>query len=308
MGLFDKFKAGLQKSRESFVGRIETVFKGNEIGDEFFDQLEETMIMNDVGGETAMRIVDNLRDEVVTGRIKNTMDAKESLVGHMMDCFDNRRVGDIDEFELDPHLPRPFLILVVGVNGSGKTTTIAKLAHRWMSRGKKVMLVAGDTFRAAAIEQLETWGSRVGAEVIRQQPGSDPSAVFYDALQAAKSRGVDIVIGDTAGRLHTKVNLMDEIKKIHRICGRIIPGAPHQVLLVIDATTGQNGLIQAQKFNESAPVDSIVLTKLDGTARGGIAIAIKEKLNLPILYVGLGEKIDDLEEFIPEYFIRCLIE
>ena len=301
MSMLEKFKQGLAKSRDSFVHGVGGIFKGKEISEEFYEELEESLIMSDVGAETSMNIIEELRREVQQNKINNTMEVKKVLMQKIADRLRNEEITSEDS------IVPPRVILIVGVNGSGKTTTIGKLARKWINDQKKVMIVAGDTFRAAAIEQLEIWGSRVGAEVIKQQAGSDPSSVYFDALQAAASRNIDVVIGDTAGRLHTKVNLMEELKKIHRVTGKVKDDAPHETLLVIDATTGQNGLAQAQKFSEAIPVSGIVLTKLDGTAKGGIVLAIKEQLGLPIKYVGLGEGIDDLEPFDPEIFVQALL-
>ena len=301
MSILDKFKIGLEKSRKNL--NFGEVFIGKEIDDDFFDDLEEKLILADVGGETAFQIIEELKEETSSMGIKEDYKVKNLLVKKMLKLLD---YGN----EVTEELPKegPLVILVIGVNGSGKTTTIGKIAQRWKKKNKNVMMVAGDTFRAAAIDQLEIWSQRVGAEIVKQQPGSDPSSVYYDALQAAPSRNIDVVIGDTAGRLHTKVNLMDELSKIHRVIGRVTPGAPHEVLLVIDACTGQNGLSQALKFNEAVPFTGVVLTKLDGTARGGIAIAIREQLKLPIKYVGLGEKLEDLEVFSPELFANAIVD
>ncbi|NLI70990.1 MAG: signal recognition particle-docking protein FtsY [Firmicutes bacterium] len=302
MSLFDKFKSGLERSRKNFGQRLEHLFRGREITDAFFEELEEGLILGDVGAETSENIIESLREELQDKRITDAARVKEILARQLIGLLSHYPVlPERDIFDT------PLVILVVGVNGSGKTTTIGKLAHRWIRNRKKVMLVAGDTFRAAAIEQLEIWAERTGAEIVKQQAGSDPSSVYYDALQAARARDVDVVIGDTAGRLHTKVNLMEELKKIHRVCGKVIAGAPQKVMLVIDATTGQNGLAQAEKFNHAVPVSGVILTKLDGTARGGIAIAIKERLGVPISHVGLGEKINDLEYFDPGLFVEALL-
>lgn len=302
MNLFDKFKSGLEKSRKNFNQQLEHLFRGREITEAFFEELEEGLILGDVGAGTAANIIDALREELQSNRITNVSKVKEVLARQLIGLLSSYPIFP----ERDVFNP-PLVILVVGVNGSGKTTTIGKLAHRMIRNQKKVLLVAGDTFRAAAIEQLEIWADRTGAELIKQQAGSDPSSVYYDALQAAKARRIDFVIGDTAGRLHTKVNLMEELKKIHRVCGKVIPDAPHKVMLVVDATTGQNGLAQAEKFNHAVPVSGVILTKLDGTAKGGIAIAIKEQLGFPISHVGLGEKIDDLEYFDPGLFVQALL-
>ncbi len=300
MSLLGKFKKGLEKSRNNIFQRMEYLFKRKDLGESFFDELEENLIMSDIGATTSLRIIEDLRTYIQNNKISDPLEVKLQLMQMLVELLSRHEAEGEQE-------TIPKVIMIVGVNGSGKTTTIGKLAYRWVNDNKKVMLVAGDTFRAAAIEQLEIWGKRVGAEIIKQQAGSDPSSVFYDALQAAKSRNVDIVIGDTAGRLHTKVNLMEELKKIHRVIGKVIKEAPHEILLVIDATTGQNGLAQAQKFKEAIPVDGVVLTKLDGTAKGGIVLAIKEGLGIPIKYVGLGENMEDLERFDPEVFVEALL-
>ncbi|NLY38956.1 MAG: signal recognition particle-docking protein FtsY [Firmicutes bacterium] len=301
MSLLERFKKGLARSREGFSRRLDHLFHRGEIDEEFYLELEEVLIAGDVGVETGLKLVDQLKEEVGRARLKERAAARELLVQLIAARLSAPEAAPLPE-------ERPRVILLVGVNGSGKTTTAAKLAHRYRQEGEKVMLVAGDTFRAAAIEQLEIWASRAGVDLVKQQAGSDPSAVFFDALHAALARKTDVVIGDTAGRLHTKVNLMEELKKIHRVIGRIVPGAPHQVLLVLDATTGHNGLAQAARFHEAVTVDGVVLTKLDGTARGGIVVAVREALDLPVRYVGIGEKMEDLEPFQPEEFTRALLE
>ena len=301
MSLLERFKKGLARSREGFSRRLDHLFHRGEIDEEFYLELEEVLIAGDVGVETGLKLVDQLKEEVGRARLKERAAARELLVQLIAARLSAPEAAPLPE-------ERPRVILLVGVNGPGKTTTAAKLAHRYRQEGEKVMLVAGDTFRAAAIEQLEIWAGRAGVDLVKQQAGSDPSAVFFDALHAALARKTDVVIGDTAGRLHTKVNLMEELKKIHRVIGRIVPGAPHQVLLVLDATTGHNGLAQAARFHEAVTVDGVVLTKLDGTARGGIVVAVREALDLPVRYVGIGEKMEDLEPFQPEEFTRVLLE
>jgi fused signal recognition particle receptor len=301
LSLLERFKKGLARSREGFSRRLDHLFHRGEIDEEFYLELEEVLIAGDVGVETGLKLVDQLKEEVGRARLKERAAARELLVQLIAARLSAPEAAPLPE-------ERPRVILLVGVNGSGKTTTAAKLAHRYRQEGEKVMLVAGDTFRAAAIEQLEIWAGRAGVDLVKQQAGSDPSAVFFDALHAALARKTDVVIGDTAGRLHTKVNLMEELKKIHRVIGRIVPGAPHQVLLVLDATTGHNGLAQAARFHEAVTVDGVVLTKLDGTARGGIVVAVREALDLPVRYVGIGEKMEDLEPFQPEEFTRVLLE
>ncbi len=305
MSLMEKFKNGLAKTRANFSQSLDNLFKGKKIDENFFEELEENLIMSDVGVETSLKIIEDLKTEIHQNKITEPFEVKNLLIQKMVNLFDYQSMEE-DEEEIISDSPH--VILVIGVNGSGKTTTIGRLAYRWRHANKKVMMVAGDTFRAAAIEQLEIWAQRVGTDFIKQQAGSDPSSVFFDALKAAKSRGVDIVIGDTAGRLHTKVNLMEELKKIYRVTGKVMERVPQEVLLVIDATTGQNGLVQAKKFSEAIPVSGVVLTKLDGTAKGGIVLAIKEQLGIPVKYVGLGEKMEDLEIFDPTSFVKALLE
>jgi len=299
-----KFTDGLAKTRDLLVEKVEDLVRRyKKIDDDFFDELEEILITSDVGVNTVMELIDELRGEVRKHKIENAIDLQPILSEKLVALLKNDEVADT---ALNVEDGRLNVILFVGVNGVGKTTTIGKMAHMFKQQGKKVLLAAGDTFRAAAIEQLEVWGDRVGVEVIKQQQGSDPAAVIYDAVQAAKSRNVDVLLCDTAGRLQNKVNLMEELAKVHRVLARELPGAPHEVLLVLDATTGQNALSQAKTFGESAGVTGIVLTKLDGTAKGGIVIAIRNELNIPVKYVGLGEKMDDLQPFDPEQFVHAL--
>ncbi len=301
MGMVDKLKERLQKSRDGFVKPIKQLFGSRTMDDEFFEELEESLILGDVGAETATRVVEDIKDQVKREKISEPQKVQEMLVDQL--------TWILEEGNGSCSLPQgsPSVVLIMGVNGSGKTTTAAKLAYRWKHEGSKALLVAGDTFRDAAIEQLSLWADRVGVDLIKQQQGSDPSAVFFDALNAAQSRGVDVVVGDTAGRLHTRTNLMDELQKLYRVTGKVVEGAPHQVLLVVDATTGQNGLAQAEKFHHFVPVSGLVLTKVDGTARGGIALAIKEKLNLPICYLGVGEGVEDLQPFDARSFVEALL-
>ncbi|MGE7273756.1 signal recognition particle-docking protein FtsY [Brevibacillus panacihumi] len=299
-----KFTDGLAKTRDLLVEKVEDLVRRyKKIDDDFFDELEEILIISDVGVNTVMELIDELRGEVRKHKIENAIDLQPILSEKLVALLKNDEAADTALRIEDGRLN---VILFVGVNGVGKTTTIGKMAHMFKQEGKKVLLAAGDTFRAAAIEQLEVWGDRVGVEVIKQQQGSDPAAVIYDAVQAAKSRNVDVLLCDTAGRLQNKVNLMEELAKVHRVLARELPGAPHEVLLVLDATTGQNALSQAKTFGESAGVTGIVLTKLDGTAKGGIVIAIRNELNIPVKYVGLGEKMDDLQPFDPEQFVHAL--
>lgn len=299
-----KFTDGLAKTRDLLVEKVEDLVRRyKKIDDDFFDELEEILITSDVGVNTVMELIDDLRAEVRKQKIENAIDLQPILSEKLVALLKNDEASDT---ALNIQDGRLNVILFVGVNGVGKTTTIGKMAHMFKQQGKKVLLAAGDTFRAAAIEQLEVWGDRVGVDVIKQQQGSDPAAVIYDAIQAAKSRQVDILLCDTAGRLQNKVNLMEELAKVHRVLQRELPGAPHEVLLVLDATTGQNALSQAKTFGQSAGVSGLVLTKLDGTAKGGIVIAIRNELNIPVKYVGLGEKMDDLQRFDPEQFVHAL--
>jgi fused signal recognition particle receptor len=297
-----KFRDGLSKTRNAFVERVEElIFRRKKIDEEFYEELEEILISADVGVATVMRLIEDLRSEVRARKIEEASELQPILSEKLTGLLKGDE--DVGLKMADQGLT---VYLFVGVNGVGKTTTIGKLAHRFKQEGKKVLLAAGDTFRAGAIEQLEVWGERVGVEVIKQQAGSDPAAVMYDALQAAKNRGVDILLCDTAGRLQNKVNLMEELSKIFRVIKREIPEAPHEVLLVLDATTGQNALSQAKTFSEKSGVTGIVLTKLDSTAKGGIVIAIRQEMNLPVKLVGLGEKMDDLQPFDSEQFVHAL--
>ncbi|WP_103105908.1 signal recognition particle-docking protein FtsY [Brevibacillus reuszeri] len=299
-----KFTDGLSKTRDLLVEKVEDLVRRyKKIDDDFFDELEEILITSDVGVNTVMELIDDLRSEVRKQKIENAVDLQPILSEKLVALLKNDEAADTS---LNVQDGRVNVILFVGVNGVGKTTTIGKMAHMFKQQGKKVLLAAGDTFRAAAIEQLEVWGGRVGVEVIKQQQGSDPAAVIYDAIQAAKSRQVDVLLCDTAGRLQNKVSLMEELAKVHRVLQRELPGAPHEVLLVLDATTGQNALSQAKTFGQSAGVSGLVLTKLDGTAKGGIVIAIRNELNIPVKYVGLGEGMDDLQQFDPEQFVHAL--
>ncbi|MFB9762271.1 signal recognition particle-docking protein FtsY [Ectobacillus funiculus] len=300
----EKFRQGLEKTRTSFSEKVnDLVYRYRKVDEDFFEELEEILIGADVGVTTVMELIEELKDEVKRRNIQDTKDVQAVISEKLVEIYQ----GD-DDFNGELHLQENELtvILFVGVNGVGKTTTIGKLAHRLKSQGKTVLLAAGDTFRAGAIEQLEVWGERVGVDVIKQGSGSDPAAVMYDAVQAAKARKVDVLLCDTAGRLQNKVNLMKELEKVKRVIEREVPGAPHEVLLVIDATTGQNGLSQAKTFREVTDVSGIVLTKLDGTAKGGIVLAIRNEMNVPVKFVGLGEKMDDLQEFNPEQYVYGL--
>jgi fused signal recognition particle receptor len=305
MGLFgfgkkekDKMKDGLEKTRTGFWGNILNTLTGSKIDDDLYDELEEQLILADVGGEVAIKLVDKLRDRVNEKGLKTGEQAADELRELIAD-----EMRPEAEMQLDGH---PAVILVIGVNGVGKTTSIGKLAARLKGEGKKVLLCAGDTFRAAAADQLEIWANRAGVPIVRQHEGADPGAVLFDALQAAKARDVDVVLCDTAGRLHNKQNLMNELAKLRKIIDRELPEAGRETLLVLDATTGQNGLIQARSFKETAGLTGIVLTKLDGTAKGGIVIAIARELGVPVKFVGVGEGIDDLKPFDPEEFVNDL--
>ncbi|HXI10875.1 MAG TPA: signal recognition particle-docking protein FtsY [Thermodesulfobacteriota bacterium] len=294
---FESLKAGLARTHNAILGTVESAVTGVS-RDEFLEKLEEALIMSDVGIKASTEIVDGLKARLVGWG--NNDKFKEYLRDSIYDI--------LKEVEKPLEIDRsPFVIMVLGVNGVGKTTTIGKLASRYSSAGKSVLLAAGDTFRAAAIEQLEGWGQRAGCPVIRQAQGGDPGAVVFDAMKAAASRGSDVVILDTAGRLHTKVNLMEELKKVNRVVGRELPGAPHETLLVLDASTGQNAINQARFFNEAVGVSGIALTKLDGTAKGGIIIPIARELKIPIRFIGVGEGIDDLKDFNARDFVEALI-
>lgn len=296
----EKYAEGLTKTRTGFAAKVNNLIaRYRKIDEDFFEELEEILIGADVGFDTVMELIDELKLEVKRQNTNDPAAIREIITEKFVDIY----AGD-EEVESDLNIQEGELtvILFVGVNGVGKTTTIGKLAHTFKSDGKKVMLAAGDTFRAGAIEQLEVWGERTGVDVIKQTEGSDPAAVMYDAVRAAKSRGADILLCDTAGRLQNKVNLMNELQKVKRVIEREIPGAPHEVLLVVDATTGQNALIQAKTFKEATDVSGIVLTKLDGTAKGGIVLAIRKELGVPVKFVGLGERMDDLQPFDAEKY------
>ena len=300
----EKFKDGLSKTRDSFSEKVnDLISRYRKVDEEFFEELEEILISADVGVTTVMELIDVLKTEVKKRNIQDPKDVQAVISEKLVELFS----GDDEKVEALNIQPDSLtVILFVGVNGVGKTTTIGKLAYKLKNEGKSVLLAAGDTFRAGAIEQLEVWGERVGVEVIKQSEGSDPAAVMFDAVQAAKSRKVDVLICDTAGRLQNKVNLMKELEKVKRVIEREIPGAPHEVLLVLDATTGQNAMSQAKQFSEATNVTGIVLTKLDGTAKGGIVLAIRHELKTPVKFVGLGEKMEDLQEFDPEQFVYGL--
>ena len=301
MGFFDKIKAGLAKTRNALSNTLGSVFSGfSEIDDDFYDELEECLILADLGVETATKAVERLRKQVRSEHLKTTEEARTALKAILVDML---HVGET-ALKLDT---KPSVILVIGVNGVGKTTTIGKIATRLGKEGKKVLLVAGDTFRAAAADQLEIWSERSGAAIVRQHEGADPASVVFDGIRAAKARGSDVIIIDTAGRLHNKQNLMNELNKISRIVERELPEASREVLLVLDGTTGQNGLIQAKEFSKIAGVTAIALTKLDGTAKGGIVIAVADSLQIPVKFVGVGEQADDLMPFEAEGFVEALL-
>ena len=301
MGFFDKIKAGLSKTREALANTLGNVFSGfSQIDDDFYDELEESLILADLGMDTAMKATDRLKKAVREQHLKTPDEAKDALKDILTQML---TVGDT-QLNLSTS---PAVVLVIGVNGVGKTTTIGKIATRLVNEGKKVLLVAGDTFRAAAADQLEIWAGRSGADIVRQHEGADPASVVFDGIQAAKSRKVDVILIDTAGRLHNKTNLMNELNKISRIVERELPDAAREVLLVLDGTTGQNGLIQAKQFKEIAGVTAIALTKLDGTAKGGIVIAVSDALQIPVKFVGVGEKADDLMPFEARNFVEALL-
>ena len=300
MGFFDKIKAGLAKTTAALSNTLGSVFMGSELDDDFYDELEESLILADLGVDTALKAVESLKKTVKSEHYKTTDEAKTALkqiLAQMLNVGDTAlNIGTT-----------PSVVLVVGVNGVGKTTTIGKIATQLTREGKKVLLVAGDTFRAAAADQLEIWAGRSGADIVRQHEGADPASVVFDGIQAARARNVDVILVDTAGRLHNKTNLMNELNKISRIVERELPGASKEVLLVLDGTTGQNGLIQAKQFKEIAGVTAIALTKLDGTAKGGIVIAVADSLQIPVKYIGVGEQADDLMPFEAENFVEALI-
>lgn len=301
-GFFSRLAEGLTKTRNNIVNSIDAIFSGfSSIDDDFYEEIEETLIMADIGMKTTESIMEDLRAKVKEQKIKDPKECKELLIESMkaqMSLAENAY-----EFE-----DKKSVILVIGVNGVGKTTSIGKLAGQYKEEGKRVLLAAADTFRAAAIEQLTEWSNRAGVEIIAQKEGSDPAAVIFDAVTAAKARNTDMLLCDTAGRLHNKKNLMEELRKIDRVIEREYPEAYKETLVVLDGTTGQNALAQAKEFNEVAPIDGIILTKLDGTAKGGIAIAIQAELGIPVKYIGVGEKIEDLQKFDPDAFVRALFE
>jgi fused signal recognition particle receptor len=299
-GLFKRFRERLSRSREAIAGGLDRVFAGRrEVDASLLEDLEELLITADLGVETTLRLVQGLQDRLKRRELGDVEKLKAALAEEMLALLQSPAAAEITA--------RPRVVLMVGVNGVGKTTTIAKLAHQERLQGRTPLLIAGDTFRAAAAEQLEIWGERVGAEVIKQKTGADPAAVVFDGLAAALARGVDTVFIDTAGRLHTKVNLMEELKKIYRTAGKKLPGAPHEVLLVLDATTGQNALSQARLFHEAVGITGVILTKMDGTAKGGVALAVAHETGLPLCYIGLGEGLEDLRPFDAEAFVAAIL-
>ena len=301
-GFFHRLKERLTKTRETFVGRVDQLVLGKkEIDEDLLDDLEEILITSDLGVDTTQALIALVQQKVKRRELDNPERLRETLQEEILRFLEVPAPPD-------NKTSKPLIILVIGVNGVGKTTTIGKLAHQYRMAGKKVLLVAGDTFRAAAGEQLEIWAKRSQAEIIRQKEGSDPSAVVFDALKAARARGIDIVLIDTAGRLHTRVNLMEELKKIHRTIQKEFPDGPHQTLLVLDATMGQNVISQARIFNEALAITGLILTKLDGTAKGGIVVGICQELNIPISQIGIGEKVDDLQPFNPREFVQAIFQ
>jgi len=301
-GLFSRLREGLSKTRSGFAGRLDQLILGKkEINGDLLEELEEILFTSDLGVATTQELIEGVQAALARKELESPEKLKGALKGLIL--------GFLEVAEKDHGMPgpgEPLVIMVIGVNGVGKTTTVGKAGHLFGREGKKVMFVAADTFRAAAVEQLEIWGERVGAEVIKQKEGSDPSAVVFDALSAALARRTDVVVIDTAGRLHTKTNLMDELQKIHRVAGRKLPGAPHEVWLVLDATTGQNAIAQAEIFHKALGITGIILTKLDGTAKGGIVVGISHQLGLPIEFIGIGEKLDDLRPFNAKDFVEAI--
>lgn len=302
MGLFDRLKSGLAKTKESVSSKIEDVIKAfRTVDEDLFEELEEVLIMADLGVNTSCEIIDRLRQSAKEKKITESQQLKQELKDILIEILSEGG----NELEL---CGKPAVVMVIGVNGVGKTTSIGKLAYMYQKMGKKVVIAAADTFRAAAIEQLEVWADRAGAELVKQQEGSDPAAVIFDAIGAAKKRGADILLCDTAGRLHNKKNLMEELKKIYRITEKELPESSREVLLVLDATTGQNAVHQAKEFKEAADITGIILTKLDGTAKGGIVFAIKNEYGIPVKLIGLGETADDIDEFDPRAFVDAIID
>lgn len=301
MEFLDKLKTGLTKTRNNIVGRVESILLNRKIDDSVIEDIEEILITSDIGAEAASQIVDLLKEKVISNEIKSVADVKLYLKDEMASLLGKSQPIVIFG-------EKPFVILAVGVNGVGKTTTIGKLAARFISEGNSVILAAADTFRAAAIEQLQIWAERAGADIVKHHSGSDPAAVAFNAVEAAKYRGIDVVIIDTAGRLHTKSHLMEELKKIKRVVKKSMPDAPQEILLIVDATTGQNAIRQTQIFNEAIGITGIALTKLDGTAKGGIIFVVKQRFGIPVRLIGIGEGVDDLKDFHPNDFLKALFE
>jgi fused signal recognition particle receptor len=302
-GFFEKLKKGLSKTHQGLVEQIDRLVLGKKtIDQDLLDELEGLLFAADLGVKASSQLIEGVHQALKRGELKEPEKVKDFIKQEILRIL----ISGEKPLSIDFSQIKPFVFMVVGVNGVGKTTTIAKIAHQYSSQGKKVLIGAADTFRAAAVEQLQIWANRVGADLIKQSKGTDPSAVAFDSIHAAKARNIDLVFIDTAGRLHTKVNLMEEVKKVKRIIGRECPGAPHEVLLVLDATTGQNAISQAKFFNEAIEVTGIVLTKLDGTAKGGIIVGITQELTIPIRFIGVGEGIDDLREFNASEFVQAL--
>ncbi|WP_338026079.1 signal recognition particle-docking protein FtsY [Abyssisolibacter fermentans] len=302
MSMFERLKRGLSKTRDNMSAQINNVLKNyRKIDEELFEDLEEILITADIGVETTMQIIDNVKDKVKERKIEDANKIKDLIKEELVELLDSSESGHKLTIE-----PSPAIVLVVGVNGVGKTTTIGKLANKYKNKGKRVLIAAGDTFRAAAIEQLEEWSNRAGVDIISHSEGADPAAVIFDSIQAAKARKTDILLCDTAGRLHNKKNLMNELNKIFRVVEREYPKATKEVLLVVDATTGQNAVLQAKTFKEACDITAIALTKLDGTAKGGVVFSVNSELNVPVKLVGVGERIDDLQEFDPKTFVDAI--
>lgn len=301
-GFFSRLAAGLTKTRDNIASGFDSIFKGfSSIDDDFYEELEEIMIMSDMGIDTTMSIIENLKKKVKEDKIKEPEECRQVLIDSIKEQM---KLGE----EAYDFKDKKSVVLVIGVNGVGKTTSVGKMASLLKGEGKKVMMAAADTFRAGAIEQLKEWAGRSGVDIISQAEGADPAAVVYDAVSAAKARNVDVLLCDTAGRLHNKKNLMDELKKINRIVEREYPEAYKETLIVLDGTTGQNALAQAKQFKEATDISGIILTKLDGTAKGGIAIAIQAELGIPVKYIGIGEQVDDLQPFDPDMFVNALFD
>jgi fused signal recognition particle receptor len=303
-GFFQKFKQKLSKTRDSITGRLDRIFFGKkEITEEILDEIEEILFTSDIGVETAQNLIDTIRRKVNRKELKDLNKLKLALKEEILNFLETPPKKEI----IYPK-DEPLVIMMVGVNGVGKTTTIGKLAYQMHKEGKKVLLVAADTFRAAAVEQLSIWAERAGAELVKKDEGTDPSAVVFDSIDIAKKKGFDVIIIDTAGRLHTKKNLMEELKKIKRVCNKKLAGAPHEIWLVLDATTGQNAISQAKMFHDALQLTGIILTKLDGTAKGGVIVGISHQLKIPVIFVGIGEAIDDLKPFEPKWFVDALFD